>query len=99
MDGRNAELLQWIERDREVLLDFFRRFIRCRTRTREAAGHVRQFLAQRGADCRVIAPNEIMPNLVATVRGRETRPSPRAERQYRRLSGERRRRLDARPVG
>ena len=29
MEGRKAELLQRIERDREVLLDFFRRFIRC----------------------------------------------------------------------
>jgi len=43
--------LQRIESDREVLLDFFRRFIRCPTPnppgdTREAAGHIRQFLAR-----------------------------------------------------
>ena len=71
MEGRKAELLQWIERDRKILLDFFQRFIRCPSPnppgdTREAADHIRRFLAQHGAGCRVIAPNEIMPNLVAT---------------------------------
>jgi succinyl-diaminopimelate desuccinylase len=71
MEGRKAELLDRIESDRGVLLDFFRRFIRCRSPnppgdTREAAAHISQFLARHGADCRVIAPNEIMPNVVAT---------------------------------
>ena len=71
MEGRKAELVERIESDREVLLDFFRRFIRCRSPnppgdTREAAAHISQFLARHGADCRVIAPNEIMPNIVAT---------------------------------
>src|ERR1700738_4021140 len=71
MEGRKAELVERIESDREVLLDLFRRFIRCRSPnppgdTREAAAHIRQFLARHGADCRVIAPNEIMPNIVAT---------------------------------
>jgi succinyl-diaminopimelate desuccinylase len=54
-----------------ILLDFFRSFIRCQSpnppgNTREAAAHICQFLARRGAHCRVIAPNEIMPNIVAT---------------------------------
>src|SRR5215831_2490000 len=71
MEGRKAELLQRIESDREVLLDFFRRFIRCPSPnppgdTREAADHIRQFLTRHRADCRVIAPNEVMPNIVAT---------------------------------
>ena len=62
MEGRKAELLERIERDREVLLDFFRHFIRCRSPnppgdTREAAAHISQFLARHGADCCVIAPN------------------------------------------
>jgi len=74
MEHRKAELLERIESDREVLLGFFRRFIRCRSPnppgdTREAAGHIRQFLAQHGADFRVIAPSEIMPNIVATFEG------------------------------
>jgi succinyl-diaminopimelate desuccinylase len=51
MEGRKAELLQRIESDREVLLDFFRHFIRCPSPnppgdTREAAGHILQFLAR-----------------------------------------------------
>ena len=74
MEDRKAELLERVESDREVLLGFFRRFIRCRSAnppgdTREAAGHIRQFLAQHGADFRVIAPSEIMPNIVATFEG------------------------------
>src|SRR5260221_2901184 len=70
-EGRKAELLQGIEADREVLLDFFRRFIRCPSPnppgdTREAAQHIRQNLTRHGVDFRVIAPNETMPNVVAT---------------------------------
>ena len=92
MEGRKAELLQRIESDREVLLDFFRRFIRCPSPnppgdTREAAAHIRQFLAHHDADCRVIEPNEIMPNIVATFEAGKTRPSLRAQRPYRRFSG------------
>jgi len=70
-DNRKAELLHRIETDREVLLDFFRRFIRCPSPnppgdTRETAGHIRKLLARHGVDCRVIAPNEAIPNIVAT---------------------------------
>jgi len=71
MEGRKAELLDRIESDREVLLDFFRGFIRCPSPnppgdTREAARHIREHLARHGVEHRVIAPNEIMPNIVAT---------------------------------
>jgi succinyl-diaminopimelate desuccinylase len=71
MEGRKAQPLQRIESDREVLLDFSRRFIGCPSPnppgdTREAAAHIRQFLAHNEADCGVIAPNEIMPNIIAT---------------------------------
>jgi predicted component of type VI protein secretion system len=55
MEGRKAELLQRIESDREVLLDFLRGFIRCPSPnppgdTREAADHIRQFLKRHGVD-------------------------------------------------
>ena len=71
METRKAELLQRIESDREVLLAFLRDFIRCPSPnppgdTREAADHIRRLLTRHGVDCRVIAPNEIMPNIVAT---------------------------------
>ena len=76
MEVRKAELLERIESDREVLLDFFRSFIRCRSPnppgdTREAAAHIRQLLARHGVDYRVIAPNEAMPNIVATFKTRK----------------------------
>lgn len=71
MDARKRELLQRIDSDREVLLGFFRDFIRCPSPnppgdTREAADHIRRLLTQRGVPYRVIAPNAIMPNIVAT---------------------------------
>ena len=71
MEGRKVELLHRIESDREVLFDFLRGFIRCPSPnppgdTREAADHIHQLLEQHGAECRVIAPNEVMPNIVAT---------------------------------
>ena len=71
MEGRKAELLQRIEDDREVLLGFLRDFIRCPSPnppgdTRKAADHICRFLQRHGAEYRVIAPNEVMPNIVAT---------------------------------
>src|SRR5438045_5175380 len=70
MDSRKAELLQRIESDRDVLIDFLRGFIRCPSPnppgdTREAAGHIRNLLDRRGVDYRVIAPQEMMLNIVA----------------------------------
>jgi len=63
--------LQRIAIGRQVLLDFFRGFIRCPSPnppgdTRDAAGHIRQLLAGHDVEYGVIAPNEMMPNIVAT---------------------------------
>src|SRR5271170_4041748 len=71
MDDRKAKLLERIEADRELLIDFLRGFIRCASPnppgdTRAAAAHVRKLLDARGVPYRVIAPQETMPNLVAT---------------------------------
>ncbi|HTZ35065.1 MAG TPA: M20/M25/M40 family metallo-hydrolase [Stellaceae bacterium] len=71
MEGRKAELLQRIERERDVLLDFLRGFIRCPSPnppgdTRQAAEHISGFLARHGVEQRIIAPNETMPNIVAS---------------------------------
>lgn len=71
MDEMKERLLQRVETDRELLLDFFRNFIRCPSPnppgdTRLAAQHVRRLLDERGIAHRVIAPNETMPNIVAT---------------------------------
>ena len=71
MDGLKAKLLERIEADRELLIGFLRDFIRCASPnppgdTREAAAHVRKLLDGRGVPYRVIAPQETMPNLVAS---------------------------------
>jgi succinyl-diaminopimelate desuccinylase len=71
MDGLKTRLLDRIEADRELLIGFLRDFIRCASPnppgdTREAAAHVRKLLDGRGVPYRVIAPQETMPNLVAS---------------------------------
>ena len=71
MQGRRQELLDRIDADRDLMLDFFRRFIRCASPnppgdTLAAAAHIRALLDARGVDYRIIAPNETMPNIVAT---------------------------------
>jgi succinyl-diaminopimelate desuccinylase len=71
MDDRKAQLLARIEQDRELLIEFLRGFIRCASPnppgdTLAAASYVRALLDRHGVAYRVIAPNDIMPNLVAT---------------------------------
>ena len=49
MESAKAELLQRVESDRDVLIDFLRRFIRCPSPnppgdTRAAAAHIRDLL-------------------------------------------------------
>ena len=71
MESRKAKLLERIEDHRDVLVEFLREFIRCPSPnppgdTREAAAHIRRLLRQRGVEHRVIAPQETMPNIVAT---------------------------------
>jgi succinyl-diaminopimelate desuccinylase len=74
MESRKAELLDRIEDDRNILVEFLQGFIRCRSPnppgdTREAAAHVCKLLNQRGVVPRVIAPQQAMPNIVATFAG------------------------------
>jgi succinyl-diaminopimelate desuccinylase len=71
MDSRKAKLLERIESDRDLLLDFFRTFVRCPSPnppgdTREAVAYIRKFLNKSGIEHRIIAPNEAMPNIIAT---------------------------------
>jgi succinyl-diaminopimelate desuccinylase len=74
MANRKAMLLQRIESDRDLLLEFLQGFIRCRSPnppgdTREAAAHVCKLLDQRDIHYRIIAPQQTMPNIVATFAG------------------------------
>ena len=71
MADHKQALLERIERDHELLIDFLRGFIRCASpnppgNTLEAAAYIRKLLDARGVSYRVIAPQETMPNLVAT---------------------------------
>ena len=71
MDSRKTRLLERIGNDRDELIGFLRAFIRCASPnppgdTREAAAHVLKLLDERGIAYRVIAPQETMPNIVAT---------------------------------
>ena len=65
------QLLKWVEEDREKLIDFFSRFIQAKSPnppgdTREAATHICQLLDKENLPYRVIAPEETMPNIVAS---------------------------------
>jgi succinyl-diaminopimelate desuccinylase len=64
-------LLEWVERDREKLIDFYRRFIQAKSPnppgdTREAVAHICQFLDAERLPYRIIAPQADMPNIVGT---------------------------------
>jgi succinyl-diaminopimelate desuccinylase len=70
MEPEKRLLLEHIDRDRELLTAFFQEFIRCPSPnppgdTRMAARHVQTLLDTHGVAYRVIAPNSIMPNIVA----------------------------------
>ena len=76
MIGADKEaLLGWIDRDRDVLIDFLSRFIKEKSPnppgdTRDTARFVRNFLDGEGLPYQVIAPQPDMPNLVATLEGK-----------------------------
>jgi succinyl-diaminopimelate desuccinylase len=70
MNAIKQKLLQRIEEDRDLLIQFLRDFIRCASPnppgdTLESARHVRALLDEHGVDYRIIAPNETMPNIIA----------------------------------
>jgi succinyl-diaminopimelate desuccinylase len=74
MYSRKQALMARVDDDRELLIAFLRDFIRCPSPnppgdTRRAAEHVLKLLQSRGAEHRVIAPNELMPNIVASFEG------------------------------
>jgi succinyl-diaminopimelate desuccinylase len=71
MQSIKQELLSWVDRDRDMLMSFFQDFVRCRSPnppgdTTAAAKHVRAVLDRNNLSYRLIAPQETMPNIVAT---------------------------------
>lgn len=71
MNKAKQQLLDRIDADRELLINYVREWIRIPSPnppgdTRAAARHVTALLEARGVPYRIIAPEETMPNIVAT---------------------------------
>ena len=74
MTDQKKLLLDWIEQDREALIDFLSCFIQAKSPnppgdTREAAAYIKKFLDAKGLPYRIIAPQETMPNIVGSFEG------------------------------
>jgi len=73
MDARQ-QILDWIEMDRDKLVGFFSDFLAKPSAnppgdTSQAAGFVAEYLRAEGIDCRIIAPQAKMPNILAVTEG------------------------------
>ena len=74
MDDDKRELLEWIDRDRDRLIDFFSGFVRAKSPnppgdTREAVAHITEFLDSKELPYRIIAAHPEMPNVVGSFDG------------------------------
>ena len=77
MDTDRKALMDWIEAEKPAFVAFLRDFIRAKSPnppgdTREAAAHVKRFLEESGLAYRVIAPQPVMPNIVANFESRDS---------------------------
>ena len=74
MTDMRAQLIDWIDEDRDVFLEFLGDFVRAKSPnppgdTREAGALVERFLSDRKLPFRIIAPNPEMPNYVGNFQG------------------------------
>lgn len=74
MNEMHEQLLNWIDEERDQIIGLFRALVREKSPnppgdTRSACDVVKRHLDEKGLDCRVEAPNPIMPNLVASLDG------------------------------
>jgi len=74
MASDRERLQDWIEEERQPLIDFLQGFVRAKSPnppgdTREAAGFITAYLRRHDLPHRVIAPQETMPNIVASFEG------------------------------
>lgn len=74
MTDTRQDLLDWIERDRNELIEFLRDFVRQKGPnppgdTRSTADFVTRFLDSQGLPYRIISAHPEMPNIVATLEG------------------------------
>ena len=89
--GDKEQILAAIEQDRDLILEFYRGFIRAKSPnppgdTREAAGYVSKFLTEQGLSFRTIAPMPEFPKSGCRLRGWSARPASRAQWSHRRFS-------------
>ena len=103
-EATRQQLLSWIDEDREALVAFFSGFVKAKSPnppgdTREAVAFLCKFLGRARASA---TRSSRRKRRCRTSSRRFTGPSAgtasRAQRSYRRLSGGRRRRLEARPL-
>lgn len=74
MHTDKKQLLDWIEGDRDRLIQFLSRFIQAKTpnppgETREAVAYIRDFLKQSNLPHRIIDPKPEFPNIVGSFEG------------------------------
>ncbi|MBM3584523.1 MAG: M20 family metallopeptidase [Alphaproteobacteria bacterium] len=74
MTDTRQQLLDWIEADRAMLIEFFAGFVRAKSPnppgdTGEAVAHIRRFLDARALPYRIIDPEPRFPNVVGTFEG------------------------------
>ena len=74
MSDLRAQIIDWVEEDRDVFLNFLGEFVRAKSPnppgdTREAGALVERFLSDHQLPFRIIAPNPEMPNYVGNFHG------------------------------
>jgi succinyl-diaminopimelate desuccinylase len=74
MDDTKAQLLRWIDEDREEIVEFLCDFVRAKSPnppgdTTLAAAHITRFLTLNHLPFRIIAPQATMPNIVGSFEG------------------------------
>ncbi len=74
MSDLRAQVLSWIDADRDVFLDFLATFVQAKSPnppgdTVEAAKVVEQFLVDRQLPYKTVAPNPVMPNFIGSFDG------------------------------
>src|SRR5579871_6222853 len=65
-----AELIDRVDRDRDMMVEFLREFVRAKSPnppgdTRQAAACVTRFLDERGLLYKIVSPHKEMPNIIA----------------------------------
>lgn len=74
MNAEKQQLLDWIEQDKDKLIQFLSQFVATRTPnppgdTREGVAHIRRFLDANKLPYRVVDPDPLQANIVGTIEG------------------------------